>query len=194
MGMEPGLIPKLWAFFLSIAIALSLIHTPAWLILAVPFGFMAYTSWRFYYRRPWCIYHFTYRRAFFRSMEFEAGLADFDNRALNLENVWNHWLAEIRPMWDEKKRKIFINGQIIRCVNFEDQEQLENEFRKRYINLSEKLLQETMEKTKAVLSSPSEFSIAGHIIAGLIGEMLGNDMRMEYLFELVTGKVAIKEA
>lgn len=172
----------------GIALLLAVLHSAWWWIAAVPLIVWRINQWYFYNGRPWRKCHYPIMRAYATAAARETLAARRDGREFDILQAATGLVRLIQPDCSESDARSFVQLQVRRCEDFEDEGLIVDEFRRRKPRLTVEDIKKVSELSRKLLVPPDNATVVRFVVAGLIEQQYGRSDRGEYLVEVVNGK------
>lgn len=170
------------------AIALALFASTWWWAAAIVLGIWRANQWYFYKGQPWRRIHFPLMRAYAGSAAQETVLAEREGRPFDPVRALTALVRSVHNDWGDQEARSYVERQIQRSQQFEDEQLITDEFRRRNRALTAADLVKLQEAVRALLIPPDTATLVRLVIAGLVEERHGSPGRAEYLVEILNGR------
>jgi hypothetical protein len=157
----------------ALAFVLAVLHSAWWWIAAVALIVWRINQWYFWNGRPWRKCHYPTMRTYATAAARETLAARREGREFDVVEAATDLVRLIQPAWSESEARSFVQLQVRRCEDFEDEGLIVDEFRRRKPRLSADDIEKVSEVSRKLLVPPDNATVVRFVVAGLIEKQYG---------------------
>jgi len=157
------------------------------IIFWVLFGLVTlFEAGRFYYRlaSPWRQLHYPLMVRYVAVAGYQAGVAQRENKELDMEAAINEFVKVIYPNWSDEEIQKFVKTIDEKMNSFADKDNLRVFFKKISPQIEDKKIDELLGKVQEYLKKRNP----RWVIAEVVERDYGVDERIKYLYSIIVGQ------